>query len=282
VDGEKVEAAQTRGYTLHVPANYDGEKAVGLLVALTGDGLSTKKFENMAKYQKYSDAAGFVVVYPDPFGEGAKWNHGFGKNKGGPDDVLFIQALMNEIQKTFNIDPAKIYLTGYSGGGIMAYKAASALSDQVAAVGVVAGSIGYRAEKGADAEKIQKPETPISVFFINGMKDAVVPFGVSGASKKAPAGYLSFSEAESYWTKVNGCTPKPKVRLTKNEHILFHIYNDCSGGVSVEAISMVTGDHTWPTGIETSKKKNAVVTIDGTEHMWSFFMAHPKPVEEKK
>src|SRR5947209_7448684 len=63
------------------------------------------------------DRVGLVVVYPDA--AGGNWNDG---RRGGPgrgDDVAFFRALVATLVDERIADPARIYVTGPSNGGMM-------------------------------------------------------------------------------------------------------------------------------------------------------------------
>lgn len=274
VDGETVEAARTRSYTIHIPASYTGEEPVALFIAIPDNGMSGKKFNKDADLQKYSDAGGNILVFPDAFGEKLEWNNGI--NQGSEaNDILFLQTLITKLQEVHNINPKQIYLIGFGQGGILAYQVASSMANEVAAVGVVGASVGYRAEKGADVNMIQPVIAPVSVIMIHGIRDDVIPFALPKDAKKNAAGYQTFDQSEGYWVKTLGCEGGPKVRITRNEHIIRHTWEGCNGGSSLVSISINTGKHEWfqsATAKETKKP-----SISATEAIFAFLMSNPKP-----
>ena len=88
VKEEKLEGAKTRSYGLHVPALYDGKTAVPLVIMLHSTGMSSADFAQMTRFNAISDSNGFVVLYPDAFGEQPMWNPGFFESSGA-NDVVF-------------------------------------------------------------------------------------------------------------------------------------------------------------------------------------------------
>ena len=106
-----------------------------------------------------ADEEGFIVVYPNGhtywrdftilqlslmnliyFGRwGYFWNCWDFDNV---DDVGFIRTLIEKLQTTLVINSSRIYITGLSWGAIMTYRLGAELSDIVAAIAPVAGSIG--------------------------------------------------------------------------------------------------------------------------------------------
>ncbi len=143
VKDETIKEARTRSYNLHVPASYDSSTAVGMLMLFPADAQNAAEFLKETKFQKFTDNEGFILVVPDQYGEGLKWNNGVSSTT-GPSDVLFIQTLLKELKANLKIDENKVIMSGKSQGGIMAFQAAAALSDQVAGVGVYGGAVGFR------------------------------------------------------------------------------------------------------------------------------------------
>lgn len=69
---------------------------------------------------------GFIVARPHALG--SFWNAG---SCCFPyvDDVGFIRALVQRLQRLYCIDPRRVYAVGLSGGGMMIYKAACDAAD---------------------------------------------------------------------------------------------------------------------------------------------------------
>src|SRR6202035_2271000 len=92
-----------------------------------------------------ADAKGFVTVYPNGTGLGPvqTWNAG-GFVKGiesRADDVAFLKTLLDDVATRVNVDPKRVYACGMSNGAMMCYRLAAELSDRIAAIAPVAGTI---------------------------------------------------------------------------------------------------------------------------------------------
>lgn len=111
----------------------------------------------------------FVIAYPDGFGK--SWNAGgvcCGEaNSQRVDDVAFIRAPMDRLNKMYPIDSARVFVTGFSNGAMMAYRLACELSDRVAAIVSVSGTL--RIE---DCH----PARPVSIWEMHGTADSIVPY----------------------------------------------------------------------------------------------------------
>src|SRR6185437_7838784 len=76
---------------------------------------------------------GFLVVYP----AGTSFPQIWSTHR--PDaDTRFISDLLDKLQHSYNIDPARIYINGMSQGGGMAFLLSCKLPGRFAAVGEVA------------------------------------------------------------------------------------------------------------------------------------------------
>ena len=128
-----------RTYVLHVPKSYDGATPVPLLVALHPFGCDAQLMQMLTGFNQISEREGFIVVYPD--GRDRMWN----SNPSDPfeliseplDDVKFISALLDRLLEDYAIDPARVYVTGGSQGGLMAQRAAGEMPERVAAAATV-------------------------------------------------------------------------------------------------------------------------------------------------
>lgn len=114
-------------YQVYVPSTWTPDKAWPLMVALHGANLDETNMlgRDGARMQKLAEEHGFVVVTP----LGYRLNSAYGSQRGfsrqivgaeadrrrrSEDDVLAVTAL---VEKEYNIDPRRRYLTGNSMGG---------------------------------------------------------------------------------------------------------------------------------------------------------------------
>ena len=166
-----------RSYLVHVPAKYDGKTPSPVVFALHGAAMNGPMMAAFCGLNKKADEAGFIAVYPSGTGMGIflTWNAGGIIGKDRADDVAFIRALLDDLGSVVKVDPKRVYATGMSNGGMMCYLLAAELSDRIAAVAPVAGTMAI--EKA-------NPKRPVPVIHFHGTADTFVPF--NGPGKGTP------------------------------------------------------------------------------------------------
>ena len=267
----------TRRYLIHVPAQYDPAKPAPLLFALHGGGGSMEHMADDANYDliSMSDRHGLVVVFPNGFsklktGKFATWNAGnccAGARDEKIDDVGFIRQIVDNVTHQMSIDRNRVYATGMSNGGMMAYQLACDMSDIFNGIAAVAGT---------DNTINCMPKNPVPILHIHARNDTHVLFaggageGLSDKSKVTE--FTSVAETVSKWLRLNGCSPVPR-RDLETEGAYCEVYSQCKENSRVELCVTETGAHSWP-GADKTRGESASQAISANEIMWNFFN-HP-------
>jgi polyhydroxybutyrate depolymerase len=266
-NGSLVSAGERREYLLHVPASYDSARPTPLVISLHGFAEWPAHQAQISRWNDLADEQGFVVVYPAGTRFPLRWRAGGRINPADPaPDVTFISDLIDTLAAEYNIDPARVYANGLSNGGGMSFVLACALSERIAAVGMVAGAYGYAWEKCA-------PARPVPAIVFHGTADPIVPFeggGDSGSSAGLPeiAGWVDTLADR------NGCAAEA-LALPRSGAVNGAAYADCAADVVFYTID--GGGHTWPGGEPLPEWITGSTTqeIDATRTMWEFFVQHP-------
>jgi poly(3-hydroxybutyrate) depolymerase len=197
---------QMRQYLLHVPRSYDGKTPVPLVIDLHPI-LSDAMYQKGASgYQQLSDSEGFIAAWPD--GLDNAWNVGPCCTRSRDvDDVGFVRAVVEEIEKASCVDVKRVYADGYSMGGGMTHYVACHAADIFAAVAPSAFDL--LEENVPDC----KPARPISQMLFRGTSDPIVPY--TGGASNPPNGlnvtihFLGAVNTFKKWGELNGCTDMP-------------------------------------------------------------------------
>lgn len=263
-----------RMYLVHVPAKYKADTPSPLLVALHGGGGNMDFQADDTHYGLItkSENEGFVAVFPNGFsklqsGKFATWNAGNccgGARDNKVDDVGFIRQVVTMVSGKINIDRQRIYATGMSNGGMMAYRLACEASDLFAAVAPVAGT---------DNTRECKPQRPVSILHIHARNDDHVLFtggaGPSSVSKAAVTDYTSVPDSVAKWAKLDGCSAAPR-RILDKDGAYCEVYASCKGNAQVQLCVTETGGHSWPGGAK-PRGEAPSQAISANDVMWDFF-----------
>lgn len=253
----------------------DGRRGQGpapLVIVLHGGGGSPRTI--MPRWEAQARTRGLVIAAPKGIGRNGRsgtWNAGgcCGEAQArGVDDVGFIAAVIDDVAKRTAIDPRRIYVTGFSNGGMLTHRVAAALGNRIAAAAVVSGAL-----FGNEAV----PRAPVPMLIMHGEQDPVVGFdgGVSSTRFVARAQALPFQPvryAVDFWRKANGCTQP--AAITRRAGLSIE-KSTCKGNADVVLYDLKQGGHSWP-GSNFAHDAGSADPIDATGVIWDFFRAHTR------
>ena len=275
---------QGRSYLLHLPDPLPN-KPQPLVVVLHGGGGSAESVAKMTGFDAEADKGGFIVVYPNGTDKARPLLNAMGKpgfltwNAGRccgyardhkVDDVGFIRAVVTQVVKDHGADPKRVYATGISNGGMMAYRLACEASDVFVAIAPVSAI--------QDVTSC-KPTQPVSVFHIHGAKDENVPLaggvGEKAVDQEGKSGRPPVQDSIDFWVKADGCSVTTH---SKEPDVDMSNYGGCEAGSEVSFFVIQDGGHAWPGGqripdfLDPPSK-----ALNATYEIWRFFSTHSKP-----
>ncbi len=263
---------RTRTYDLHWPNGREHQPSLPLVVVLHGGGGTAAGARRISGMDDAADRKGFVVAYPQGAGWGnltrGTWNAGgccgYAMNR-QVDDVGFLRAMLEEIERTSHTDPARVYVTGMSNGGMMAYRLACELSDHIAAIAPVAGALNYVP---------CTPAQPVSVIIFHGTMDQHVPYdGGQGPTARERRLDPPVSAAVSFWATHDHCAPTP--RIDTHGTVTRQQYQGCAEETDVVLYTIAGQGHAWPGGQRGWRFGDAPSqALSATDTMWAFFARH--------
>lgn len=257
-----------RAFLIHTPPSYDGSQPLSMIIALHGGTGSAKGLEDQSKLSNYADQEGFIAVYPD--GWRRTWNAGGccgpAMNK-DVDDVGFISKVIDHMLANYNIDADRVYVTGMSNGGFMAYRLACEIPDKIAAIAPVAASMNVTS---------CSPSSPVSIIHMHSYNDSNVPY-TGGVGDGISEHYQPpLDSVFAVWSTVNGCTVEDVLEYDGTDYDLRTWSNPVTGS-EIHFYNTHDGGHSWPMGHLPYDGADAVSTaINANVYMWSFFQDHPK------
>ena len=257
----------TRDFRVFIPENLTD--AAPLVVMMHGGFGSSQQAEDSYGWDAKATAEHFVVVYPN--GLSHAWNVGGGccgkSGTNNVDDVAYITAVVATIEASVSIDPNRVFATGISNGGMMAYRLACDTS-VFAAIGPDSTTL---------LGDCPAPD-PVSVIHIHGLADSSVPFDGSQGDGKVKIDGAAVSDVIAIFTAADDCAPATETAVGE----VTTSVSNCAGGRAVELITIASAGHQWPG----SERKPALeillgtdtpsTALDATDTIWAFFAAHPK------
>ncbi|MFZ5808091.1 MAG: alpha/beta hydrolase family esterase [Chloroflexota bacterium] len=264
-------AGVERSYVVHVPSSYDPARPTALVLAFHGITLDAYEMMRISGFNAQSDAAGFIVAYPNAAGDQKSWNGGHccgEAARNNVDDVGFVNAVIEELSASFHIDPQRIYATGFSNGAILVYRLACQISNRIAAIAPVS------ATQALEDMQACHPSRPLPLIHFHGTDDEPNPY--NGGVTPGGVQFISVDDAIEYWVNFDGCPSEPSHSETGS--IIHDVYAPCQAGSSIELYTITGGKHAWPGGEAVNLRMGQPTKeISATALMWDFFLAHPMP-----
>jgi polyhydroxybutyrate depolymerase len=235
---------QSRSVTVRAPERAPGE-LLPVIVALHGLGGTAHDFEDYTGLTDSATTDRYIAVYPDgsPLSDDRQaWNAGGCCSSPGStpaDDVAFLSNIFDQVEQ-YGGDPSRIYVVGFSNGGMLSYRAACDLGDRVAGIAVVAGAFNVT-DCGST--------NPIPVVIIHGTDDDTVPYLGGRTDDLAAAGLnpvnnASVWDAMEYWLERDSCSFDPTE--TGWSMATIETFDHCASGTSVTVYTIDGGGHVWP------------------------------------
>lgn len=253
-----------RDYILYLPANYSGNSAMPLVINFHGFGSNANQQLYYGDFRSIADTAGFIVVHPQGtlFNGLTHWNVGGWTIGSTTDDVGFTAALIDSLSVDYLIDETRVFATGMSNGGFMSFLLASQLSERIAAIASVTGSM------TPETFNNSFPSHPTPILQMHGTADGTVPYTGTSWSK-------SIDDVLEYWRDFNFCstspiiTPLPDLDPNDGSTVELLVFGNGEHGVSVEHYKITGGGHTWPGSAFGGTGTNN--DINASAEIWNFF-----------
>lgn len=267
VDGSR------RTYRLYVPSSPAGQKQLPLLLALHGGFGSGRQLEQSAGFNQLAEQHGFIVAYPDGTqlalpGDGRVWNGGrccgiAAQDRQNVDDVSFLTALITHIGAEHPVDVRRVYVTGHSNGGIMAYRIACERSELIAAIAFQAGTL--------EIEPC-RPARPVSVYSLHGADDPSMPLhGGRGERALSRTDFASPVESVKTWAALDGCAPSPTVTIDPaNRDVTRSRWTGCRDNTAVEMVVVDGANHAWMGHPGSALVGTPYMELDASREIWTF------------
>lgn len=203
-----------RYYLDYVPQNLGDNRP--LILALHGNGGHGSYHKSVMRVESVADTAKFVTVFPN--GIDRTWDIG------GDKDLKFMQALINEMYSKYKIDRNRVYISGWSMGGMFTYYAMMKAADTYAAFAPMSG---YHFWGGTATSS-----RPVPILHIHGKADDVVT--VDNLQKELDK-----------WIKRNQCNTTKKTTSSYRgaSGVNLYVWDQGLNGVEVRYLEIESMKH---------------------------------------
>jgi polyhydroxybutyrate depolymerase len=261
-----------RPYTIYQPDSYDPSKPTPFVFMLHGYGAGGAAQEALFQITVAAKKYGFLYGYGD--GTPDSRNHRFWNatdaccdlDHMGVDDVAYLDAVIDDVERLYNVDKKRVYFIGHSNGGFMSHRMACDRASRIAAIVSLAGA------QWKDPSRCQ-PSEPVSVLQVHGDKDDEILYdgGSNTDSNGVTTAYPSAHETVATWAAKDGCTqPHTQVGTIDvdaniaGDETTVERYGGCNNNADVELWTVHGAGHV--PGLSSS----------WAELVWGFMSAHPK------
>ncbi len=279
---EILSGGNRRPYLVHVPSRYDSTTRLPVLVVLHGGGGSASFVSQVYGWPDLSDREGCLAVFPEATAEDPErpaavrenprlWNDGSKRSsvaRRNVDDIGYLAAVLDDLQANYAIDAKRVFMTGFSNGASMTFRAGIELSDRLAAIAPVSGHL---------CLQDPRPARPLSMFYIIGLADPLNP--LAGGTTRTPWGATRqkppVMDSILTWVRLIGASEQPHV-LRNSDGVRHVRYGPGVSNCEVQFCTIEGQGHEWPgarrtlpriiSGPQTSK-------LDATRAVWDFFAA---------
>jgi len=267
-----------RDIIVYLPKSYNPQTPAALVLAFHDTGSDGEQFFNTSGWAEMADAGNFIVVFPSAlahcYSDGKKnitrtrWNdYSLTGNlcAGQPaNDLSFTKTLLQDLQQGLNIDPKRIFATGFGGGADFTARLSVELNKEIAAFGMVGGGLAIAGNA--------KPAPFVypSVYYLLGQTDS----RISGTEQPLPIDERRFIKTP-LWQTI-GKLPalyhlKSNYKVTDRSKHLTFLFTDNIGKQNNEMQLTIVRNlqKDYPNG--SNHPENAAALL------WKFFNAHPQP-----
>lgn len=218
----------TRNYITYIPKDLGAKRP--LMISLHGMNQDANYQKSMLKIENIADTAKFAVVFPNGIDKG--WDIS------GMRDVNFINALIEEMTLKYDIDRNRVYLSGFSMGGMFTYHAMNHMADKIAAFAPLSG---YPMWGGNFTSS-----RPVPIIHVHSMGDDVCVY----------SGVQAIIDG---WVARNHCSPTPKKQTPYKgaSDITYITYGPGDEGVEVVLLEWQGGGHwirNFDNGVKTAEE----------------------------
>ena len=170
-------------------------------------------------WEAVADTAGFVVVYPRGGTGMSTWDIS------GDKDTKWMTEIIAQMEKDYKINTKRVYLSGFSMGGMFTYHSMSKIADKIAA---------FAPTSGTNVMGASKAQRPVPIIHPHGTNDDVLQYSqVEGFLKNYRDQFHCPSQAEEQKNYPNA----------ENNGATMYTWGPCDKGVYIKHLKLPGRGH---------------------------------------
>lgn len=271
---------RNRQYLVYLPENYDENIAAPVVFLLHGAGSTAEDFLMVTGYRRLADKTGTILVIPQ--GVQNSWGY-LDREELHPQDLYtndwdFLAALIDQTTTEYRIDTERIYLLGYSNGGLLAMRTLCEHGDKLAGVAIIAA--GMNSYLAAHCMQV----TPTPFLIVRGTSDALFPWSGDVTFKADGRFIVTYSSQQmmSFFHQVLGCSrPEGIENRTapgSGARVVRDAFIGCRHNSALVLYALFDFPHAYPNQVFAVLNEGKVGTIE--DAIWEFFSVYPAPPAE--
>lgn len=291
-NGELQHGGLKRVFLFYIPKNLPDHPPVVILLHggfRNMNELFSKNAGGTNEWPVVAEEEGFLLLIPNgtnirtgnPTGNHQQWNdcRPVGSKA---DDVGFISELIAWTDKKVRINPERVYVTGASNGGIMAYRLARELDNKIAAIAAFIANKPKNSQCNSSAKSVP-------VLIVNGTEDPLMHFNGGKLAKGRRGAVISTEATVDFWAEQYGISTTPaaidtlkNINHNDNSYVIRLRYGSAQLGAPVMLYKVVGGGHIMPSvkyvvphWIE-RLLGNQNNDVEGARIAWKFLSQHAK------
>ena len=230
----KKESVSGRDIHVYAPSNLAPKSP--LLISCHGMDQDPNYQQSNTHWEAVADTAGFVVAYPKGATGYSTWDIS------GDQDTKWITQIIDQLANDYKINKKRVYMSGFSMGGMLSYHAMGKIADKIAAF---APCSGYLMMGAGTAQR------PVPIFHTHGTSDNVVGYdGLENNLKSYRDQFKCPSKAE-----VEENHPNSENKAT------LYTWGPCNNGIYVKHLKLEGRQHS-PSKADVSDIWNFVKEYD--------------------
>ncbi|GAQ05603.1 feruloyl esterase B [Aspergillus lentulus] len=259
-----------RSYIIHIPSNYDENRAIPLIFSFHGRSKTAESQEQLSQFSNEAWNPDAIAVYPQ--GLDNQWQGDPASS--GVDDVAFTMEMLDHFEERYCIDSSRVYATGKSNGGGFTNLLACdpTASERIAAFAPVSGAY-YQdvPEDACNAEtvpiKCNTGRCPIPIIEFHGTADTTIPYNGGGRRGECLPSVPHFVRE---WAKRDGLGLHNQTTSVYDGNVLEYQYGRGEALGTVTHYRIEGLGHDWPSVNPNSDNPDGTF-LDATPIIMDFF-----------